>query len=106
MATMISFRLSLPTTDAKMQLSATAGIELLQLEQKVSWLTRAKRMSVEALQHLHADLDVRVKTMRAVPTHDSLLLAQLKQLKLYLKQMIEEKGGTTQSTASAMKQAA
>lgn len=92
--------------DAQTQLSENAGSDLLNLEQKVSWLNRAKRMSLESVQYLHADLDKRVKAMQAVPTHNTLVLAQLKQLKLYLRQMIEEKGGKTLTAAATMKQAA
>ncbi len=88
--------------DAQVQLVTAAEQPMLRLEDRVSWLKRADRMTVKQLQELHADFADRVARMGRMPHHDWIVLQQLKKLKLHLKQKIEEKqrGETTDSVAA------
>ncbi len=90
---------------AQTQLAEAAEQPMTRLEDKVSWLKRADRMTVTQLKELHADLADRVVRMERMLHHDWGVRRQLKQLKLHLKQKIEERGETTGSVA-AVKQAA
>jgi len=100
---MFSFRLSLPKIktkkkgdlmknldDAQKQLLNDATKLMLKNGQVAMWLERAKRMGVELIRPVHAELDQRVQEMCRHPGHNQHVLAQMKRLKLRLKEIIEK----------------
>lgn len=92
--------MSLDITQAR--LADRAETRLLDVDEGIAWLNRAQQLSVDALVELHADLDERTTKLEGLLTYDERVLSQLKRLKLRLKEMIEKRGGNTQSEARLM----
>ena len=94
--------MSLDVDQQKLATEAKEGI----LKDPVSWLERAKSMSLSQIQDLHSDFDKRVAKLSRARACDDPVVKQLKRLKLRLKDIIEEKGGTILETTTATKRAA
>ncbi len=59
------------------------------------WKGRTLRLGVEALKEMHEDFSRRLRLMSSDPCSDSLVIAQLKRLKMVLKTEIEKRDECT-----------